>query len=160
MVRVNIIDNLDNLDTIHTLDTIDTNHIIDSNYITNNNYISDDLENNIKNKYNLIDTLLKDLYKPDISIINLLNEIYTTINLIETTNKYKKFYNKSNKILLDDICYCLLKNRTYKHLVKEYFQLLKYDDEIINNIEKITNKLEKKKYRHFKYIFRSRYIIK
>jgi hypothetical protein len=144
MVRVNIIDNLDNLDTIHTLDTIDTNHIIDSNYITNNNYISDDLENNIKNKYNLIDTLLKDLYKPDISIINLLNEIYTTINLIETTNKYKKFYNKSNKILLDDICYCLLKNRTYKHLVKEYFQLLKYDDEIINNIEKITNKLEKK----------------
>jgi hypothetical protein len=132
---MNILDNLDNLDSVENLDN--------KNRIDNADNI-----NSLQKIFNLIDILIKDIYKPEISLLDLLNEIYIIIDIIQNNKsnignykKYQKIYNGSRKIELDNICSCLIKNKTYKHLVKEYFTIFKYDNEIINNIQRIINEL-------------------
>ena len=97
---------------------------------------------------NLLDIIIKNNYKKEMSLLQLLNEIYKIINIIKTSKSnemlsediitYLNLYNKSSKIItLDSIYNCLSKNKIYKNLVKEYNVLFG------EKIDKISDLLQK-----------------
>ena len=103
---------------------------------------------------NLLDIIIKNNYKQDISLLQLLNDIYKNINIINKSNinenlsedniTYLNLYNKSRKIItLDNIYTCLSKNKKYKSLVKEYNVLFGENTETTEKLNNITDILQK-----------------
>ena len=99
----------------------------------------------------LLDIIIKDLFKPEIDIIELLIKIYNVFDNNNGNSTYINLYKKIKDLDKDEenlfgiIYSCLKKNKLYKSLIKEYEQLFVYNNDIIEKISDILKKISENK---------------